>query len=211
MQKAMILALLLACGTAQAESIPLVRDNGTYLVPILINDKITLKFTIDSGAADVSIPADVFSTLVRAETISKADMLDKRVYVLADGREHNAQRFRIRSLRLGNVELRDIVGSVAPAEGSLLLGQSFLEKFSYWGFDNQNHLMIINEVPSPVATTPPVKTSKLAPSAPASVATHAHSPTDMCARDEFGFLTHFPASLAERVDAEDKCSGTRKR
>jgi hypothetical protein len=35
------------------------------MVPVVINDKITLDFTIDIGAADVSIPADVFSTLRR--------------------------------------------------------------------------------------------------------------------------------------------------
>lgn len=65
-QKTMALALLLACGSAQAESIPLIREHGTFVVPVVINDRITLNFTIDSGASDISIPADVFSTLTRA-------------------------------------------------------------------------------------------------------------------------------------------------
>ena len=36
-------------------------EGGTYVVPVLINDAITLDFVVDSGAADVSIPADVVS------------------------------------------------------------------------------------------------------------------------------------------------------
>lgn len=63
---AVLVALLLACGAAHAESIPIIREHGTFLVPVVINDKITLNFTIDSGAGDISIPADVFSTLTRA-------------------------------------------------------------------------------------------------------------------------------------------------
>jgi len=37
-------------------------------VPVQINSAITLDFTVDSGAAAVQIPVDVFSTLVRAKT-----------------------------------------------------------------------------------------------------------------------------------------------
>jgi hypothetical protein len=66
MQKTMALALLLACGSAQAESIPFISEHATFVVRVVINDRITLNFTIDSGASDLSIPADVFSTLTRA-------------------------------------------------------------------------------------------------------------------------------------------------
>ncbi len=66
MHRTIILALLLACGTAQAESIPLIREHEVFVVPVVINDKIMLNFTIDSGTSDVSIPADVFSAVIRA-------------------------------------------------------------------------------------------------------------------------------------------------
>jgi hypothetical protein len=36
------------------------------------------QFVLDSGAADVSIPADVAPTLVRTETITDADFLGKQ-------------------------------------------------------------------------------------------------------------------------------------
>jgi clan AA aspartic protease (TIGR02281 family) len=148
MTRLILLALLLAGRTVQAESVALTRENGTFVVPVLINDKITLKFTVDSGAADVSIPADVFSTLIRAETIEATDMLDSRTYVLADGSTQRARRFRIRTLRVGSLELRDVVASVAPIAGTLLLGQSFLGRLSSWSFENQQHLLVMNVAPS---------------------------------------------------------------
>jgi len=166
MQKMILLAMLLASSLVQAESIPLIHESGTYQVPVLINDKISLNFTVDSGAADVSIPTDVFSTLSRTGTITKSDLMDKRVYELADGSEHQSQRFRIRSLRIGNLELHDVVGSVAPSIGSLLLGQSFLERLDYWSFDNQRHLLIVNETPSSVSRSLTTRTTAVSMPSP---------------------------------------------
>jgi hypothetical protein len=99
------------------------------------------------------LPNDARS-LIRTGTITKSDLLDKRVYILADGSEQRSQRFRIRSLRVDNLELHDVVGSVAPSARSLLLGQSFLERFKYWTIDNQRHLLIINEQPTSVFSAP---------------------------------------------------------
>lgn len=145
MKRKLLLSMLLACSTAHPESIPLIHAHGTFLVPVVINDKISLNFTIDSGASDVSIPADVFSTLTRAGTIEKGDFLDLQVYELADGTTRTSQRFRIRSLRVGSVELRDVVASVAPMEGSLLLGQSFLSRMKSWSIDNERHVLVFNK------------------------------------------------------------------
>jgi hypothetical protein len=50
-------------------SVPMQIEGGTYVVPVLINGAITLDFVVDSGAADVSIPADVVSTLMRTKTL----------------------------------------------------------------------------------------------------------------------------------------------
>jgi clan AA aspartic protease (TIGR02281 family) len=151
MRRTMIVLLLFSCSTATADSVPLIREHGTYLVPVLINDTISLNFMVDSGASDVSIPADVFSTLIRAGTISQRDMLDTQKYSLADGSTQSSRRFRIKSLRLGSTELHDVTGSVSPAAGSLLLGQSFLYKMKSWSIDNEHHLLVFNEDPGPVA------------------------------------------------------------
>jgi hypothetical protein len=58
--------------------IALHKNGGTFAVPVSINDAMTLEFTIDSGAADVSIPADVVMTLMRTGTINHSDFLGSR-------------------------------------------------------------------------------------------------------------------------------------
>ncbi len=142
-ESAALLAMLLSCGAAYSESIPLVHEHGTLQVPVVINGKISLNFTIDSGATDVSIPANVFFSLTREGTVSPQDFLDKRAYKLADGTTEFAQRFRIRSLRLGQLELRDVIASVIPSAGSLLLGQSFLSRLKSWSIDNERQVLLI--------------------------------------------------------------------
>src|SRR5215469_1681814 len=61
------------------------QEGGTYVVPVLINNAIKLDFVVDSGSADVSVPADVVLTLFRTGTIGKSDFIGEQTYVLADG------------------------------------------------------------------------------------------------------------------------------
>jgi hypothetical protein len=140
-----LLAMLLFCGAAYSESIPLVHAHGTLQVPVVINGKISLNFTIDSGATDVSIPATVFSALIRGGTVSSQEFLDKRMYKLADGSGEISQRFRIRSLRVGKLEVRDVIASVGDSGGLPLLGQSFLSRLKSWSIDNERQALLVTE------------------------------------------------------------------
>lgn len=168
--KRQVLAVHLGCALAAlclqnvyAESIPLKPSGGILVLPVVINSRITLDFVLDSGAADVSIPLDVFSTLRRTGTISEGDLLPATTYTLADGSVHRQMRFRIQSLKVGSLELRGVVGSVSPPQGELLLGQSFLRRLRSWSIDNQLGVLIINEPPA--TTSEPVSTTN-APSHP---------------------------------------------
>jgi clan AA aspartic protease (TIGR02281 family) len=116
---------------------------GTFVIPVTINNALQLAFIIDSGASDVSIPADVVLTLVRAGTITDTDFLGKRLYRLADGSTVPSQTFRIRSLTVGDRALENVTGSVASASASLLLGQSFLSRFRSWSIDNQRMVLML--------------------------------------------------------------------
>ena len=119
------------------------KDGGAYVVPVLINSAITLDFIVDSGASDVSIPSDVFSTLVRAGTITPEDITGSDTYTLADGSQKKSVTFRIRTLKVGSMTLENVKGSVAEAAGSLLLGMSFLSRFSSWSVDNDRHVLLL--------------------------------------------------------------------
>jgi clan AA aspartic protease (TIGR02281 family) len=123
--------------------IPLEDDGGTFVVPVTINGAISLKFTIDSGAADVTIPSDVASTLVRAGTISAGDYIGSQTFVLADGSTIPSPEFRIRSLRVGDIVLHDVTASVTGPNGSLLLGQTFLQRLKHWAIDNDRRVLVL--------------------------------------------------------------------
>ncbi len=130
--------------TVLGNEVRLERQGGTYAVPVLINRAITLKFVLDSGASDVLIPADVFHTLIRTGTISESDFIGNQVYSLADGSKLNGSRFVIRELRVGDQVANDVIASVGPVSGDLLLGLSFLSRFGTVTLDNQRHVLILS-------------------------------------------------------------------
>jgi clan AA aspartic protease (TIGR02281 family) len=123
--------------------VPLKLDGGTFIVPVQINGTMTLDFVVDSGASDVSVPADVVSTLMRAGTIKETDFIGEQTYILADGSKSQSPTFMIRSLRVGDVVLENVKGSIAPSQGSLLLGQSFLKRFKSWSIDNTEQKLLL--------------------------------------------------------------------
>jgi predicted aspartyl protease len=130
---------------ATTTQIELRRAGGVLTVPVRINDSFNLNFILDSGAADVSIPADVFLTLIRLGTIQRSDLLGTGSYRMADGSVSSAVRFRIRSLNIGGRKLENVDGSVSNVQGGLLLGQTFLRRFKSWSIDNRRQLLILGE------------------------------------------------------------------
>ena len=122
-------------------SVPMRIEGGTYVVPVLINDAITLPFAVDSGATDVSIPANVVSRLA----LTDADFVGQRTYQFADGSTAVQKTFRIRSLKVGDTVVENVMGSVAPAQGLPLLGQSFLRHFRSWSINNETHELLLKK------------------------------------------------------------------
>jgi predicted aspartyl protease len=123
--------------------VPLRRLGGAFIAPVTINNAIQLPFVIDSGASDVSIPANIVSALMQAGIISSADFLGKRTYRLADGSVVRSPMFRIRSLKVSDQVLENVLGSEAPASAILLLGQSFLSRFRSWSIDNRRMVLVL--------------------------------------------------------------------
>jgi hypothetical protein len=116
--------------------VSLVKEEGTLKVPVLINGVIPLNFTVDGGASDVSIPADVVLVMVRTGTLTDSDFLGTQTYRLADGSTVPSRTFRIRTLKVGDRVIENVTGSMAGVTGSLLLGQSFLSRFHRWSINN---------------------------------------------------------------------------
>jgi predicted aspartyl protease len=109
-----------------AEEIPLNKVGGVYELLGEVNGVLTLPCVLDSGAADVQIPAEVAFTLYRTGTLTNADLLPGSIYILADGSSIKSKRFMLRSFQVGRQHLTDVPASIGSLASMPLLGQSFL-------------------------------------------------------------------------------------
>ena len=128
---------------AASGEVALERRGGTFLVPALLNDQVSLDFYLDSGAADVSVPAATFEALKRSGTIRPEDIIGTENYLMANGTSNKATLFTIRTLRVGSTVLRNVRGSVSNDAGPPLLGMSFLGRFSSWTVDNTRSFLVL--------------------------------------------------------------------
>jgi clan AA aspartic protease (TIGR02281 family) len=143
-----------AANVAVAGAVQIEREHGIFMVPVRVNDAVTIPFVLDSGAADVSVPEDVFKTLLRTRTVAESDLLSPGTYINADGGERLKRRFKLHELRVGSFVIKDIEASVAPDVADPLLGQSFLEKLPGWAIDNTKHTLVIGNGDRPETTLP---------------------------------------------------------
>lgn len=117
--------------------------DGTLEVPVTLDGAVTLRFAIDRGSSDGSVSTDVMERLIRAGTVSRADLLGNQVYYLADGSAASSETFRIHMLEVGDREVRDVMGSITHDADSPLLGQSFLTRFRSWSIDNPRQVLVL--------------------------------------------------------------------
>jgi len=124
-------------------SVPLQKEGGTFVVPAIINNAINISFVIDSGASDVSIPADIVFELFRTGSVQASDFIGQKTYELADGSTMPSSTFRLRSLKVGDKIVENVIASMAPVKASPLLGQSFLGRFKSWSLDNARQALVL--------------------------------------------------------------------
>jgi predicted aspartyl protease len=128
------------------EEIPLENSGGIYMAPVLLNGFLPIPFVVDSGAADVSLPADVVLTLFRTGTISDSDFIGEGKYRLADGSVMKSPQFFLHEVKVGNHSFSHILASVAPLASKPLLGQSFLSKVGAWSVNNERHILVLHSL-----------------------------------------------------------------
>jgi hypothetical protein len=129
---------------AASREIPLSRMGGVYQVTATINDWLTQPFTVDSGASDVQISAEVFSALYPPGS-PPPQFLPGASYRLADGRVVGSRRFLIRRLRIANYVFPDVDASIGAPHSPLLLGQNVLSRLGAWTIDNRRNVLVLAE------------------------------------------------------------------
>ena len=112
------------------------RMGGVFVLPATVNGTSTAYFIVDSGASNVQIPEELAEEMKRNGTLTEADSLGQRRFTLADGSGLQQRIVRLRSIRIGERTMENVMASVSPARSRALLGQSFLRRLSSWKIDN---------------------------------------------------------------------------
>ncbi|MBF0272859.1 MAG: retroviral-like aspartic protease family protein [Magnetococcales bacterium] len=127
------------------EVIPLLAkgSHGQYWIPVLVNNRITVEFLIDTGANVVALPTDVIDRMTVQGLIRPEDWLGMAVSTLADGSSGRHAVARLDSLRIGSRELKQVAVTVTPAKGMPLLGTPVLELLGAWRIDPKKRQLLI--------------------------------------------------------------------
>jgi aspartyl protease family protein len=105
------------------------KDNGVYYVPCKINGT-EMKFIFDTGASDITMSATEAIFLIKQRKMSENDIVGTQQYQIADGSLQEGTIVILRTVEIGNRELKNVRASIVNnLAAPLLLGQSALSKF----------------------------------------------------------------------------------
>ncbi|MBF0271276.1 MAG: retroviral-like aspartic protease family protein [Magnetococcales bacterium] len=97
--------------------VPLKRDpSGIYLINVRINNNQEIEAVLDTGSSNLALPEDVVSWLVRSGTLKKSDLIGTAKSRIADGSMIDSTVFKVASLRVGDMELKDVEGFSLPPQ-----------------------------------------------------------------------------------------------
>lgn len=120
-------------------------DGQSYRVPVRVNDALTAKFVVDSGAGIVLLPKNLVDELVKSGALQQSDNRGRSVFMTADGKHHRGQLVMLRRLEVGGHVATDVMAGIGPEHAEPLLGLTFLTKFKSWTLDNKRHVLILGE------------------------------------------------------------------
>jgi aspartyl protease family protein len=116
--------------TVLSEHIPLRQEGKVWLTSVVINGKEAEEFCVDTGASLVTIPL----ALAEKMDMKPTSMSPEILLSVADGRTIKANLVTAKSVRVGKFTVENVECAVMPESATnapTLLGQSFLEKFSF--------------------------------------------------------------------------------
>ena len=125
---------------------------------VTFNGKHTKELAIDSGSSVISLPFKMASEM-GLEPPGSAETV---VLVLADGREVEAKRITIPTLRVGKFTVENVDAAVMPAElvrAAPILGMSFLRNFKF-DINSETGKLTLTRVEAPTSSRRPAPKEK---------------------------------------------------
>ncbi len=110
------------------EYVPLQKTDGLLVtVDVLLNDKVSMPFLVDTGCSITSIPDYVARTLIATKTLSPKDMQGSAGFILADGSKVQHYLVRLKTIKIGSTIFKDVTVCITGSGAPLLLGQNILD------------------------------------------------------------------------------------
>lgn len=135
-----------------AEDVELSYRGGVYHTPVTLNGSVRLEFVVDTGAASVYIPEDVFRTLIRTGTVSESDFLRMGKSETASGEIIENPIVNIRQLQIGNQVIHNVEAAIGGMSASLLLGQSALQQLEPWSINTSKKILTMKSTAPEIYT-----------------------------------------------------------
>ncbi|HNR06320.1 MAG TPA: retropepsin-like aspartic protease [Saprospiraceae bacterium] len=127
-----------------SEQVPIYHGpGGIYQVVIELNGSLKTRITFDTGAGDVILSPEIADLLRKSGALSASDYVGKSTYSYADGSIESLQQYLLKSIRIGNKTIQNVICAIGnKPNSSSLLGQSFLKRFGAYEFDYKRNLLI---------------------------------------------------------------------
>ncbi len=100
-------------------------------------------YILDSGASDLTIDKTVEDFLLKCGLITKDNYLKPKKYILANGKSHAFKRVLIPKIKIGNLEIENVVTVIVEDKSPLLLGKGVLDRFTSWTINNELNVIEI--------------------------------------------------------------------
>ena len=128
--------------TSTKTEAPAIVLGGTFVILATVNGSTQAALRVDSGATDVMLPRNVAARLISDGSLTHADYVTTKTYRLADGSLRTQKVYRLRSLKVGTLIVRDIPCTIGNDDTGLL-GQSCLSRAQGWAMDNRRHVLTL--------------------------------------------------------------------
>jgi len=128
--------LLIHFQKPQETRIKMQEENGVLYIPMKVNGQ-ELNFIFDTGASSICISTLEAFVLIKNGLLSENDILGEQGFMDATGRISVGTKINLRTVRIGDRELKDVEATVIEnPQAECLLGQTALSQFGTYKIDN---------------------------------------------------------------------------
>ena len=125
--------------------IPLVKEGNVFILKVKLNDLMNFDFILDTGADNVLISQDIFSTFWKAGIITKSDILNYTEFSIADGSSVIGLKFILKKIQFGDIILTNVEASVIDGNNTqCLLGGSAFKQLGKIAIDYTESKLLIH-------------------------------------------------------------------